>query len=122
LLVALLAGGGLGFQLGLGVLQPSQPLSPTSQRPRQFVAAAGAVRVVLGPISLGGLGEQLGDLGFEVGVAAVGRGGGVGLDLSAVQGDQPETDQAGGRAQLERGDQQPGRGLLVADPEAAMVT
>jgi hypothetical protein len=28
LLVALLAGGGLGLQLGLGVLQPGQPLGP----------------------------------------------------------------------------------------------
>jgi hypothetical protein len=65
LLVALLAGRGLGFQPGFGVLQPGQPLSPAGQCPRQFVAAAGAVLLVLGPISLGGLLEQLSDLDLE---------------------------------------------------------
>jgi hypothetical protein len=117
LLVALLAGGRLGFQLGLGLLQPGQPLGPASHRPRQFVATGGAVLAVLGPIRLGGFGEQLGDLGLEVGVGAVGGRGGVGLDLGAVQGDQPQADHPGGRAQLQRLDQQPGQGLFVADPE-----
>ena len=64
-----------------------------------------------------GGGGQLGDLLLQVGVGAVGRGGGVGLDLGAVQGDQPQADQAGRRAQLQRLDQQAGQGLFVADPE-----
>jgi hypothetical protein len=53
LLVALLAGGGLGLQPGLGLLQPRQPLGPAGQRLRQLVAAGGAVLLVLGPIGLG---------------------------------------------------------------------
>jgi hypothetical protein len=48
------------------------------------------VLLIVGPVGLGGLVEQLGDLGLEVGVGAVGRGGGVGLDLGAVQGDQSQ--------------------------------
>jgi hypothetical protein len=52
LLVALLAGGGLGLQLGLGVLQPGQPLGPAGQRSRQLVPAGGAVLAVLSPIRL----------------------------------------------------------------------
>jgi hypothetical protein len=98
LLVALLAGGGLGFQLGFGVLQPGQPLGPAGQRLRQLVAAGRAVLAVLGLICLGGLGEQLGDLGLERGVGAVRRGSGVGLDLGAIQGDQTAhpTTMAGG--------------------------
>jgi hypothetical protein len=96
LLIALLAGGRLGLQLGFGLLQSGQPL---------------------GPVGRGGLGEQLGDLRLEVGVGAVGRGGRVGLDLSAIQGDQAQADQAGGRAQLQRLDRQPGQGLLMSDPE-----
>ena len=70
LLVALLAGGGLGFQQGFGVLQPGQPLSSTGQLLRQLMTATVAV-AVLDLIRLGGLGEQLGDLGLEVGVGAV---------------------------------------------------
>jgi hypothetical protein len=75
------------------------------------------VLAVLGPIRVSSLREQLGDLGLEVGVGAVGRGGGVGLDLGAVQGDQPQAHHPGGRAQLQRGDQQSGQGSFVADPE-----
>ena len=37
--------------------------------------------LILGPIGLGGLLKEVGDLGLEVGVGAVGRRGGVGLDL-----------------------------------------
>jgi hypothetical protein len=66
------AGGGLGLQLGPGLLQPSQPLSPTRQHPRQLIAAGRAVLVVFCLIRLGGLGGQLGHLGLEVGVGAVG--------------------------------------------------
>jgi hypothetical protein len=117
LLVALLAGGGLGLQQGLGALQPGQPLSPAGQRPRQLLAAGGAVLAVLGPVGRGGLGEQLSDLRLQMGMGAIGRRGGVGLDLGAIQGDQPQADQAGRRAQPQRGHQQPGQGLLVADPE-----
>jgi hypothetical protein len=72
--------------------------------------------VILGLVDGSCLLEQLGDLGLEVGVGAVGRRR-VGLDLGAVQGDQTQADQAGGRAQLQRLDQQPGQGLFAADPE-----
>jgi len=95
LLVALLAGGGLGFQLGFGVLQPGQPLSPAGQRPRQLVSAGRAVLAVFRLICLGGLREQLSDLGLEVGVGPVGSRSGVGLDLGAVQGNQPQAEQPG---------------------------
>jgi hypothetical protein len=67
-------------------LQPGQPLSPAGQRPRQLVAARRVVLAVLGLVGDGCLLEQLGDLGLEVGVGAVGRRRGVGLDLGAVQG------------------------------------
>jgi hypothetical protein len=115
LLVALLAGGGLGFQLGLGLLQPGQPLGPASQCSRQRIAT-GAL-AVLGLVDGSCLLEQLGDLGLEVGVGAVGRRGGVGLDLGAIEGDQAQADHAGRRAQLQRLDQQSGQGLFMADPE-----
>jgi hypothetical protein len=118
LLVALLAGGRLGLQLGLGLLQSGQPLSPPGQGSRQLVAAAGAVQLIVGPVGRGGLLEQLGHLGLEVSVGAVGRGSGVGLDLGAVQGDQSQAHYAGRRAQLQRLDQQPSQGLFVANSEA----
>lgn len=70
------------------MLQPGQPLDPTSQR-LQLVAAGGAVLLVLRPIRLGGLVEQLSDLRLERDMGAVGRRGGVGLDLGAIQGEQP---------------------------------
>jgi hypothetical protein len=91
---------------------PGQPASGSGTKPALH-RSPGAV----GPIRLGGLREQLGDLGLEVGVGAVGRRGGVGLDLGAIQGEQPEAHHAGGRAQLQRLDQQPSQGLFVADPE-----
>jgi hypothetical protein len=68
LLVALLAGGRLGLQQGLGPLQSGQPLGPAGQCPRQLVPARGTVLAVLGPVGLGGLGQELGDLGLEVNV------------------------------------------------------
>jgi hypothetical protein len=88
LVVALLAGGGLGLQLGLGLLQPGQPLGPASQRPRQFITAVGAVLAVLVLVDGSCLLEQVGDLGLEVGVGAVGGRGGVGLDLGSVERDE----------------------------------
>ena len=50
-------------------------------------------------------------------MGAVGRRGGIGLDLGPVERDEPQAHHPGGRAQLERGHQQPGQGLFVADPE-----
>jgi hypothetical protein len=99
-------------------LQPGQPLSPAGQRPWQRIAAGGAVLLVLDPIRLGSLLEQLGDLRLQVGVGAVGPIGGVGGHPGAIQRDQAQPDHPGRRAQLERGHQQPGQGLLVAGPEA----
>jgi hypothetical protein len=72
------------------------------------------VLAVLSLIDSGGLGERLGDLGREIGV---GRRGGVGLDLGAVQGDQARCTHPGRRAQLQRLNQQAGQGLFVTDPE-----
>jgi hypothetical protein len=46
------------------------------------------------------------------------RGGGVGLDLGPVQTDQTQADHADRRTEPQRGDQQPGQGLLMPDPEA----
>jgi hypothetical protein len=112
----LLAGGGLGLQQGLGVLQPGQPLSPAGQRTRQYITA-GAAMLLLGPIRLGGLLEHLRDLCFELGVSALGRRGGVGLDLGAIQGDQPQAHHPSRSAQLQRLNQEAGQRLLVADPE-----
>jgi hypothetical protein len=117
LLVALLAGGRLGLQLGLGFLQPGQPLGPAGQRSRHHVAAGGAALTVLGLVDGRCLLEQLGDLRLEVAADAVGRGGGVGLDLGAIQGDQAEADRTGRGAPLQRLNQQAGQGLFVADPE-----
>jgi hypothetical protein len=122
LLVALLAGGRLGLQQGLGLLQPGQPLGPAGQRPRQRIAPGRALLALLGPIRLGGLLEQLGDLGLEVGVGAVGRCGGVGLDLGAIQRDQPHAHHPGRRAQPQRGHQQPGRACSWRTRNRAMVT
>jgi hypothetical protein len=99
-------------------LQPGQPLSPTGQALWQHLAAGHAVLAVLGPVGRGGLGEQLGHLRLEVGVGAVGRRGGVGLDLGAVQGDQPQAHHPSRRAQLQRLNQEAGQGLFVVDPEA----
>jgi hypothetical protein len=90
LLIALVAGGGFSFQLGLGLLQPGQPLRSTGQRPRQRITAADAALAILGLIRLGGLGEQVGDSGLEVGVGAVSRCRSVGLDLGPVERDQPQ--------------------------------
>jgi hypothetical protein len=72
--------------------------------------------VILGLVDGSCLLEQLGDLGLEVAWVRLAAAC-VGLDLGAVQGDQTQADQAGGRAQLQRLDQQPGQGLFVADPE-----
>ena len=99
-------------------MQPGQPLRSAGQRSRQPVAAGGVLLTLLDPIRLGSLLEQLGDLRLKVGVGAVGPIGGVGGHLGAVQRDQPQAHHAGCRAQLERGHQQPGQGLLVAGPEA----
>jgi hypothetical protein len=118
LLEALLAARGLGLQLGLGPLQPGQPLGPGSQGPGQLVTAPVAVLGVLGPVGLGSLLKQLGDLRLKLGVAPVGCRSSVGGHLGAVQGHQPQAHESGRRAQPQRLDQQAGQGLLVADPEA----
>jgi len=71
LLVALLAGGRLGLQLGLGLLQPGQPLGPAGQSSRQPITAGDAALAVLSLVDGRCLLEQLDDLGLEVGVGAV---------------------------------------------------
>jgi hypothetical protein len=69
-------------------------------------------------VGLGGLPQELGDLGLELVEGAVGLVGRVGGQLGAVEGDGADADHAGGGAQLQRGDQERGERLLVADTEA----
>jgi hypothetical protein len=117
-LVALLAGGRLGLQQGLGLAQAGQPAGPGGQRGWELVAAGVAVLAVLALVGLGRPLEDLGDLVLELVVGAVGPLGGVGGQLGPVEGDGAEPDHPGGRAQLERCHEEPGQGLLVAGPEA----
>jgi hypothetical protein len=72
------------------------------------------VLAVLALVGLGGLPQDLGDLPLEL---VEGVTGGVGGHLGAVQRDQADADQAAGGAQPQRGDQEAGQGVLVADPE-----
>ena len=73
---------------------------------------------VLGLVGFGRLPQDLGDLGLDLVEGAVGLVGGVGGQLGAVQRNHTQPHQPGGGAQLERGDQQAGQGLLVAGAEA----
>jgi hypothetical protein len=87
LLIPPLALGRVGFQQRLGLLQPGQPAGLAGQLGRELVAARRAVLVVLGPVGLGGLPQDLGNLRLELGQGAVGPIGSVGRDLGAVQRD-----------------------------------
>jgi hypothetical protein len=122
LLIALLAGGGLGLQLGLGPLQSGQPLGPPGQGSRQLVAAAGAVLLIVGPVGLGGLPEQLGDLLFELGVGAVGPIGGVGGHLGAIQRDQPRRTIPAAAHSFREATSSPARACSWRTRKRAMVT
>jgi hypothetical protein len=77
-----------------------------------------AILAVLGLVDLGGLLQDLADLDLELSEGAVGPVGGVGGHLGPVQGDHTQADQPGRCAQLQGLDEEPGQGLLVADPEA----
>jgi hypothetical protein len=68
-------------------------------------------------VGLGGLAQDLGDLGLELVVGAVGLVGGVAGQLGPIKCDGADPDHAGGGAQLERGDQEPGQRGLVAGTE-----
>jgi hypothetical protein len=70
---------------------------------------------VIALVGLGGLPQDLGDLGLDL---VQGVAGGVGGHLGGFQCDHAKADHAGGFAQLERSDQEVGQGLLVADAEA----
>jgi hypothetical protein len=117
LLVPPLPLGRLGFQQGLGLLQPRQPAGLAGQRLRELVPTRLVVLQVLALVDLGGLAEDLGDLRLQLVVGVAGGVGGIGGHLGAVQRDHTEADQPGGGAQLQRGDQEAGQGLLVADSE-----
>jgi hypothetical protein len=99
------------------LLQPGQPTGRTGQLGRELIAARQPVLMVLSLVGLGGLPQDLGDLLLELGQGAVGPIGGIGGHLRAVQGDYPEADQSGRRAQLQRRDQEAGQGLRVASPK-----
>jgi len=74
--------------------------------------------LVVALVGLGGLAQNLGDLGFEPLVGAVGFLGGVAREFGPVQRDGADPDHAGGGAQPERGDQEFGQSVLVANTEA----
>jgi hypothetical protein len=115
---ALLAFGGLGLQPCLGLPQPGQPTRLAGQRFGQLVPTLITKQSVLALVGVGGLAQDLGDLGVEPVKGAVGLVRTVAGQLGAIQGDRADLDHASGRAQLERGDQEAGQGLLVADAEA----
>jgi hypothetical protein len=115
--VGLLPRGGLGLQLRLGLAQPRQPVGLAGQCGRQLVAAGVTEQPILALVGLGGLPEDLGDLGLKLGVGAVGLVGGVAGQLGAIQRDRADLDHASGSAQLQRGDQEAGQRLLVAGAE-----
>jgi hypothetical protein len=75
------------------------------------------MQLVLALVGLGGLAQDLGDFLVELGQGAVGLVGGVAGHLGAVQGDHVQADQPHCRTEFERGDQEPGQRVLVADPE-----
>jgi hypothetical protein len=72
LLVGLLPRGGLGLQPRLSLAQPRQPVRLAGQRLGQLVAAGVAEQLVLALVGRGGLAEDLGNLGLELVVGAVG--------------------------------------------------
>jgi hypothetical protein len=117
LLVGLLPRGGLGLQLGLGPAQPRQPARLACELRGQLVAAGVPEQPVLVLVGLGGLPQDLGNLRFELVVGVVGLVCGVAGELGAVQRDGADLDHAGGSTQLQRGDEEPGQGLLVAGAE-----
>ena len=72
MLVGVLPSGGLGLQLGLGLAQPRQPVGLAGELWGQLVAAGVAEQPILALVGFGGLLEDLGDLGLELVVGAVG--------------------------------------------------
>jgi hypothetical protein len=98
--------------------QPRQPVGLARQLRGQLVSAGVAEQPILRLVGLGGLAEDLGDLGLDPLLGAVGLVGGVAGQLGAVQGDGADADHAGGGAQLQRFDKEPGQRLLVAGAEA----
>jgi hypothetical protein len=57
---------------------------------------------VVALVGVGGLAQDLGDLGLELVVGVAGGVGGIGGQLGAVQRHRSDVDHAGGGAQLER--------------------
>jgi hypothetical protein len=90
LLVALLASGGVGLQPGGGLPQPGQPAGLPGERSGQLVAASRPVLRILALVGLGGLPEDLGDLGVQLGQGPVGDVTGVAGQLGAVQRDHAD--------------------------------
>jgi hypothetical protein len=109
--------GRLRLQQRLGLAQSRQPSDLAGQRRGQLIPTRVAEQPVLVLVGLGGLAEDLGDLALQPVQGAVGLVGGVAGQLGAIQGDHADLDHAGGSAQLQGLDQEPGQGLLVADAE-----
>jgi hypothetical protein len=75
------------------------------------------VLLILALVGLGGLAQDLGDLGLELLLGAVGLVGGVGGHLGAVQRHRADPNHPGGGAPSQRRHQEPGQRLLVPDAE-----
>jgi hypothetical protein len=113
--------GGLGVQACLGLAQPLEAVTGPGQLRGESVAAGQLVFAILALVGLAGLLEHALDLGLDPGLellaGPIAFGGGVGGQLGAVQGHGAQADQPGRGTQAQGLDQQPGQGLLVADPE-----
>ena len=110
--------GQIGLELGLGRLEAPPPRAAIAEALGQLVAAALAEARVLGGVGGRCLGEDRLHLGADRLVGAVGPPAGVGGQLGAVEGDQPERDQAGARAQAKDVAEQLAERALVAHAEA----
>ncbi len=104
----------LARQALLGLTQRLAPPLARAQMLRKLVTALGPVELVLAPIGLGDLGEDLARDLAEVAVDVHRR---VGRDLCAVDRHHADRRHAGPRAQAEHAGEQVGQRLLVPDAE-----
>ena len=106
--------GAVALELALCLAQGLAPALRRAQVLGQLVTARLAVELVLAPVGLGGLGE---DLARDLLVVAIGVKRRVRRDLRAVDRDHPDRRQARPRAQPEHAREQLAQRLLVAAAE-----